>query len=58
MAQKINNELLKLQEEWLEQCHAEKLASIYPLSRPFLFAVNVSRGDAVRRCVLQGVDGS
>ena len=39
MAQKINNELLKLQEEWLEQCHAEKLASIYPLSRPFLFAV-------------------
>lgn len=39
MVQKINEELLRLQEEWLEQCNAERLASLYPLSRPFSFAV-------------------
>ena len=39
MLQKTNKELLRLQEEWLEQCDAGKLASIYPLSRPFSFGV-------------------
>lgn len=50
----INGDLLRLQEDWLDQFHVSELAEKYSLSRPFSFAVTSQYVESPKRIMIVG----